>query len=128
MDKRQIVKAGMRNNALKGNFNGGITLYGYALASSKIVINEYEAEAVRFMFKAAAKRMEPFDICQELKRRGFTPRQGNDFNARILKRILTNERYMGVYIFDDIRIENGFPAIVSKQLFEAVNKTRRYKK
>lgn len=33
-----------------------------------------------------------------------------------------NERYTGVYIHGEIRVEGGIPAIIDKQTFEAVRK------
>lgn len=48
---------------------------------------------------------------------------GNPFNKNSLRRILQNEKYCGVYTYADIRVEDGIPAIVSRELFDRVQQT-----
>ena len=47
----QKIKRGMNETRLKGYFQGGNLLYGYKLDGRKIVINEEEAEIVRYIFQ-----------------------------------------------------------------------------
>jgi len=132
-EQKARILHGMEQNALKGNFNGGIAPFGYELVLNEfnrgqIVIYDKEAEAVVLMFKRAARRIEPFFISQELLAKGHLTRKGDCFDSRMLRRILTNERYIGIYVFGNVRAENVFPAIVPKDLFETVGKTKRYRR
>lgn len=45
----------MRETRLKGNYQGGPLLYGYKIDGRKIVIDETEAETVRYIFSEYSK-------------------------------------------------------------------------
>lgn len=45
------------------------------------------------------------------------PRKGKLFNKNSVTHIIRNKRYIGVYTYDDITIEDGIPAIISKDTF-----------
>lgn len=62
------------------------------------------------------------DIYTALNAEGFRTSRGNLFNKSSLRRILQNEKYVGVYQFADIRDEQGIPPIVDKELFEKAQK------
>lgn len=42
--------------------------------------------------------------------------------------MLTNERYTGIYIYQDIRIPGGIPAIITQAEFDAVQRASISKK
>lgn len=46
----QKVKRGMKELRLKGNWQGGKIPYGYKVKNKKIVIEELEAENVKFIY------------------------------------------------------------------------------
>ena len=132
MTKGELIRFGMIENARRGNYNSGIAPFGYEIVlnednKKQLIINNKEAEAVMIIFKRAVRGVEPYFISYELKQRGFKTREGNDFNARALRRILTSERYIGVFHFAGATIYDGCPAIVPMELFQAVSKTKRYR-
>lgn len=43
----QKVKRGLNESRLKGNFTGGIAIFGYYLKDKKLYINKLEAEIVK---------------------------------------------------------------------------------
>lgn len=43
-----------REKAIQGKGNGGFTAYGYALKDDRLVIEEYEAEAIRIIYERSA--------------------------------------------------------------------------
>lgn len=49
---------------------------------------------------------------RELTARGYRTSRGNPFNKNSICRIITNEMYLGVYKYADIRIEGGVPAMI----------------
>ena len=55
---------------------------------------------------------------QDLNAEGYKTLRGKGFTTSTLNRILQNEKYIGVYEYKDIRVEDGIPALVSKELFE----------
>ena len=46
----QKVKRGMNETRLKDNFTGGTIIYGYKVENHKVLINEEQAEVVRYIY------------------------------------------------------------------------------
>ena len=51
----QKVKRGRHETRLKGLFPGGVVMYGYRLENRKLVVDENQAEVVRYVFEEYAK-------------------------------------------------------------------------
>ena len=47
-------------------------------------------------------------------------RIGGKMNLNCISRLLQNRRYMGKFRYKDIITPDGIPALISKELFEAV--------
>ena len=134
---REVMK-GLCENARNAIHTGGIPPLGYNIKDKKLVINEHEAEAVRIIFSMYNEGHSYGEIIARLNHLGYKTKIGNDFGKNSLFEILRNEKYMGVLTYnksaeksargtynrhqykDDesiIRIENGCPAIISKEAF-----------
>lgn len=125
---RRGVKRGMRENALKGYVNGKTPL-GYRRGKDKkYEIDPYEAKAVREIFERYAHNEPIIDIARWLNDNGYKTTTGGQFNKNSLRRILTNDKYIGVYRYDDIVIEDIVPPIIDRELFERVQSTFEYNK
>ena len=147
---REVMK-GLTENALAAKFNGGLPPLGYDINKEtlKYKINNFEAEAVKLIFKMYLQGDGYTSIINELNRRGFKTKKGNSFGKNSLYDILRNERYTGVYIYnkslpltsnkkfnrhasknaeDIIKVEGGIPQIISTEDFvkvqELMNKRR----
>lgn len=114
------INRGLDNNASKClvNGNGGFGFRRgedgrYALDSPKDAI-------VREIFERVAKREPIVDIMNSLNERGIRTSRGGKWNRSSFHRMLTNERYRGVYIYREYRTEGGVPRIVSDELFYKV--------
>ena len=114
----QNVKRGMDGNAAKCKANGS-SIYGYRRGTDGYYeIVEPEAAVVRKLFKAYVEGRTVTEICgHELK--PYRTRRGNPISVQTACKMLRNERYTGVYIFGDTRIEGGMPAIVTKETYDA---------
>lgn len=117
------VQRGHEDNARKCLVNGALPL-GYVKGpDSRYQISEPEAEIVREIFRRV-KDQEPFaDIISDLNTRGLTTKKGKPWNRSSFNKILSNERYTGVYIYRDIRTPGGIPRIISQELFDSVQCT-----
>ena len=136
---REVIK-GMMENAKKAKWTGGPPPFGFNLEheTGKLVINEYEAEAIRLIFRRVLEGFSYHDIIIELNGLGYKTRAGRPFGTNSLHDLLRNERYRGCYIFnksakrtakgtrnshkekpyDEVtRIEDGHPRIISDQEF-----------
>ncbi len=61
-------------------------------------------------------------IIEDLNRRGIQTKRGKEWNKSSFNKLLSNERYIGIYRYKNIVHEHGFPEIVSPDLFYAVQK------
>ena len=113
----QRVTRGMQGNAQKCMHNG-VTLYGYAFGEDgKYVIDPEQAEVVRECFARKASGEPVNSIANDLRRRGIKPFGRGLASYGFVYNMLKNEKYMGVYVWGDVRIEGGMPAIVSREEF-----------
>lgn len=83
----------MRETRNKGYFQGGQLLYGYQLDGRKIIVNECEAEIVRYMYSEYAKGVYVKDILKDLAAKGITYK-GRPFVRNSVYNILRNEKYI----------------------------------
>ena len=113
------IKRGMRESALKCHSTGAGHTLGYKTEPDKsIAIDEKGAQAVRAVFDMYIKGKSHVEICDYLNGLGYRTVQGKLFNKNSVGHIIKNRRYIGVYTYDDIVIEDGIPAIVSKDTFQ----------
>ena len=116
------VKRGAREAALKGNNVGGVIPFGYDSINKKLVVNEKQAMIVREAFQLYAAGTQIKDIVAEFNEKGYMMRNGRPFNRETFHCMFQNEKYIGVFHYDDIRIEGGCPAIVDKETFDKCRK------
>ncbi len=117
----QKLKRGMNETRQKGNFTGGYVLFGYRVENKKIVIQEDEAEVVRWMFNECASGKLVKTIYKELNERGILYR-GKPFARNTVYRLLANEKYIGIFRHGDEVFTNMYPRIVPQEIFEAVKR------
>lgn len=116
----QNVKRGNYDSALKRQ-TVGQTVYGLRKGADKrFEIDPATAPVVRRIFEEYAAGRSAVDIYTTLNNEGFRTSRGNPFNKSSLRRILQNEKYIGVYDYAGVRDENGIPPIVDKALFDKV--------
>lgn len=118
----QKINRGMTETAYKGNSCGGQIPLGYKVVNKKLVIDEPNAEIVKEAFARYANGESVADICEEYNNRGYRTTRGSPFNKNSFRTMFRNEKYIGIYLYKDIRIEGGVPAIVDKDTFDAVQK------
>ena len=138
---RESLK-GQLENAHKCIHTGGFPPLGYDVdkESRAYVINEKEAEIVRYIFSQYAEGTGYNKIIAHLNDQGFHSKQGRPFGKNSLKDLLQNRKYMGIYTFnmrfkrnvagkrtsqfksedDWICIKGGMPAIVDEDTFQKV--------
>ena len=69
---------------------------------------------------AEGKRLA--EIARYLNERGYRTRMGRKFTTGSFYTMLSNEKYIGVYKYGDVRIEGGYEAMIDPVLFDAVQK------
>ena len=115
----QKVKRGLKESRIKGNFTGGCILYGYYVENHKIKIKEKEAEVIRYIYKQYSLGIYVNEIIESLNKRRILNR-GKPFTPSAIYKMLHNEKYSGIYRFDDEIYENMYPRIVPLDVFDKV--------
>lgn len=126
----EYYSANLSQNVRRGNYDSalkrqtlGQTVLGLRKGPDKrFEIDPATAPIVQRIFKEYGAGRPAIDIIADLNAEGFKTSRGNPFNKNSLRRILQNEKYIGVYEFADIRDENGIPALIDKELFDRVQK------
>lgn len=130
----QKVKRNLKMNAEKGLFNGGYPPFGYKVeevnydtyTKKKLAIDTDTAPVVKEIFNMRANDVKILDIVDYLNSKGYKTVMGKEFKKNSLQTILTNKRYIGTNIYNDLEFPNTIPAIIDEDLFyrvqEIVNK------
>ncbi len=140
---REVMK-GLKENAYNAKHTGGIPPLGYDVDNDmNYIINEKEAAAVKLIFNMYVNGSGYTSIISALNSSGYRTKRGNTFGKNSLYEILKNEKYTGTFIYnktasknlagkhnrhkykdekDIIKIENGTPKIISKEMFNEVQK------
>ena len=123
----QKLRRGQRESAMKCIALGGNRSFGYDIGPDKhYCINEQQAPAVRYIFEQYAAGHTAAEIVSHLNASGIRTSRGHAFNKNSILRIITNEMYLGVYKYADIRIEGGVPAMIDRDLFDRCQKQLAY--
>ena len=122
------VKRGMMDNASKAKVNN-LPPFGYRKGKDgRFEIVEEEAEIVKEIYSRIVTGWSIADIQTDLNRRRIRTRRGGEWKKQSFQRLLTNDKYVGVYRFADVMIEDGIPAILDKGTFNRVQEILRTKK
>lgn len=123
------IRRGIRDNALNCKVTNGSLPFGYRVSPDKHWELDPPKDAyVREIFERVARGDALIDIARNFNARGIRTTRGKEWAKASFGRLLHNERYTGVYIYDDVRIEGGVPRIVSDELFWKVQEVMKHKK
>lgn len=112
----QNVKRGMEGNALNGKVNG-VPPYGYRKGiDGRFEIDEEQAAVVREIYDRYNYGNETAAaISRDLASRGVKSFRGTPCTSRMVRDILKNEKYTGLYKWGDVVIPGGMPAIIDDE-------------
>ncbi len=114
------IRRGMDDNASKCLCNGHIP-YGYRRGEDgRFAIDEMEAAVVQEIYNKVRDGSRLCDIIHDLNSRGLVTKRKQPWTRSSFNKLLSNERYTGVYIYGDIRVPGGMPQIIDQSLFDAV--------
>jgi site-specific DNA recombinase len=117
----QNIRRGMRQNAEKTLSLGGRISYGYRIEDKHYMINEQEAQLVRYVFSRYASGIPKTDILQDCESRGWRVRSGKPLSFNGLSKMLLNPLYIGVYRFKGETIsDSAVPPIIDRETFDKV--------
>ena len=120
----QKVLRGMRESYLKGNYTGGILLYGFSVIDKKVVIDEQEGPIVKEIFAKFAQGYTVVEIADNLKTRGIRTKKGEYLIDKKIYRMLGNTKYTGKVRHGDTVYSNIYPQLIDERTWQAVQKIR----
>lgn len=140
-DLSEKINNSQKKRMAKGRIitNGRMWGYDQVKGQAQLIINEKEAEFVRFVFEQYVKGLGFRKIKTMIDEKGIKSHNGTPFSITTLKRIIKNEKYKGILImgkqhkdYDDKKmhpvpesewvIKNDIiPPIVSTELWERAN-------
>lgn len=119
------VTRGMTDNAHRCLYNG-TRIIGYTRGpDGRYALQPDEAAVVRKIFELYCTGLSAARICRILNDQGIRTSRGRSWAVESLLRVVSNERYTGVYIWGDIRVENGMPAIIERSTYEEAQRMKR---
>ena len=112
------IMRGLMDNASQCKVNGALPLGYRRGADGRYEIDEQTAPIVQEIFRRIAGGELKASIANDLNSRRIQTSKGATWNKNSFHAMLSNERYIGVYIYRDVRIPGGIPAIIDEELFE----------
>ena len=121
--------------AKEGNPGGGLTPLGYDRVDKLLIVNEEDAELVKFIFNSYLENPSTSSVAEKLNAQGYrtrihsvkdrrtgkeTVRGGGLFTRDAVHRILTNVKYLGKVPYKGELYEGKHDAIISEEVFNLV--------
>jgi len=120
----QKVHRGLNESYIKGQFTGGIQLYGYNVVEKKNVIDDNEAQIVREIFSRYQNGETVKAIGDNLVARGIRTKRGHYMDEKRIYKTLGNTKYIGKVTHGDKIYTNIYPAIVDEITWQNVQAIR----
>ena len=121
--------------AKEGNPGGGLPPLGYDRVDKQFIINEEDAELVRYIFNSYLESPSTGSVAEKLNAQGYrtkvhkvkdrktnkeTIRGGGLFSRDMVHRILTNVKYLGKIPYKAELYEGKHKPIISEEIFNLV--------
>jgi len=132
------IRDGLTTAIDNGTFIGAKLLFGYGLVNTekvgkkgaikRVIVNDDEAEIVRYIFSEYASGVPKLKIADALNTQGYRIK-GKPFRGREFEKWLTNEKYTGTFSIGGRECKNMYPQIIERDLFNKVQerlKEKRY--
>ena len=139
----QEVVRGMREAAIRGFWVSTYAPFGYRKVSvqdgakkrPKLELDSPADAVVRRIFQMALQGKSTLDITKTMNGEGIPTSTGKHWLKSTVHRILSNEAYTGTLVWGvdakdgapPVRVEDAFPAIVTKQEFRRITRSLRSK-
>ena len=114
----------------KGKWSGGMSLLGYDVVDTKLVVDPSEAEMVRAIFELYLELDGMLPVVEELERRGWRSKRwttkkgiergGRSFDKNSVWHLLTNVTYIGKVKYKDEVHDGEHEAIIGDDLWQRV--------
>lgn len=102
---RFVHKQAIKNGVVLGNSH----IYGYDKEKGRLIINEYEAKMIRFIFEKYTEGvMTTPKIEKALYEMGYRNYKGGKISRGVIQHIITNPKYKAYYVGNKVKIVDMF--------------------
>jgi len=112
------VRDKLLERAQKGFHHGGYDPLGYKKENKRLIIDEHEAKAVKYIFEEYVEGTPLPEIVQGLIKRKITQRNGKQVDKSRIWHVLRNPIYTGIIRFKGKSYKGIHEAIISNELFQ----------
>ena len=91
-----------------GTYKIGCSPFGYDAVDGELVVNESQAEIVRFIFAEILSGKGTHKIAKELNARGLKGKNGGRWTSSTIRGMVGNEKYIGDAIFQNTYSDSQF--------------------
>lgn len=105
----------------KGMWMGGWAPFGYEVKNRKLVINEQDAETVRWIFRRFVTLGSATLLARELKQKDVRNRYGQAIDKGVLYKMLNNRTYIGDAVHKGTAYPGEHDAIIERKLWDQVH-------
>ncbi|MGY3479518.1 recombinase family protein [Bradyrhizobium ottawaense] len=105
----------------KGMWMGGWAPFGYEVKNRKLVINDQDAETVRWIFRRFVTLGSATLLSRELKQKDVRNRYGQAIDKGVLYKMLNNRTYIGDAVHKGTAYPGEHDAIIERKLWDAVH-------
>lgn len=122
LEREQIkerMQMGRDARAKEGKWMGGkANPLGYEYKNGDLIINDFEALAVRDIFSDFVSGKSCYRIADDMNKKGFKPRISDTFNAWTIRRILESRTYIGFIRYKGRWYQGNHDPIIDLDIFE----------
>ncbi len=91
-----------------GTYKIGCSPYGYDAVDGELIVNEQQAEIVRFIFSEILSGKSLHKIADALNQRNIPSKKGGRWKANALRNMVVNEKYIGDALFQKTYSDSQF--------------------
>ena len=114
------IRDKMAASRRKGIWMGGVPPYGYLVDNRKLVVDETEADDVRWIFARFLELGSATILAKEIAARGIRTRAGNVMDKKFLYRLLNNRALIGEAVHKGESYPGEHDAIIDRQTWGRV--------
>lgn len=114
----QKVSRGMRESILSGKMINANPCFGYLVKDRHYIPDPDRAPYLTEIFERYVCGETAAMICEDFSRRGIKTAAGTEILPKTVYKMLRNIKYIGLYVYGDIRIPNFHERLISDELFE----------
>lgn len=118
----QNIRRGQRESIAKGRYCGGKVMRGFKVSGEgKLVADEKNAPAMRYVFEQTASNVPMTEIVDELFKRGIRTKDGKPLALSGLVSAVRNTAYIGQYKYKGVVVPDLSERLVDDETFYRAN-------